>query len=217
MKQPVTFIGVTALCLIINVWAAERLANFAGTWILDTKNSDPFLRPIRDLGAQVPGGGMGGGGMGGGGMPGGMGRGTPGGSMPGKGIPGKGTPGRGTAESQPPPLIIEQTESELRITRTIFEGGKLAPVLVVYRFDESERVDAMPIPNSTEQAKVVTKIKWGKNKFQIRTTSYLPQGKNEIRREYSLSKDGKVLTVQTSDSTPMGELIQKQIYNRQEK
>jgi hypothetical protein len=42
-----------------------------------------------------------------------------------------------------------------------------------------------------------------------------PQGKNEVKREYSLSKDGKTLTLNTTNTGPKGQLVQKQVYQKQ--
>jgi hypothetical protein len=149
-------------------------------------------------------------------MPGGMGGPMPGGMggpMPG----GMGGPTPGGMQLPPePPLIIEQTESEVRIKRTMFENGKQTPVIVSYKFSEQERVEMIPVPNSPNPVKVVTKLSWKRDKFQVRTTAHLPKGKNEMRRKYSISKDGKVLTVETSNVTSMGEMVQKQVYSKQE-
>ena len=73
MKILSAVICFSVLCLTFYASAADDPVNFSGTWVLDSKESDPFPRPVMSLGAEP---GRGGGGMPGG--PGGMG-GPPGG------------------------------------------------------------------------------------------------------------------------------------------
>jgi len=37
-----------------------------------------------------------------------------------------------------------------------------------------------------------------------------------VKEEYSLSKDGKTLTIKTTRNTPRGEMSSKQVFNRKE-
>ena len=230
MKRAILVMGIAFLCLAVVGLAGEPVPNLTGTWVLDAKNSDPFLRPIKNLGAPgmtggmpggmgggFPGGGMGGGmpggGMGGG-MPGGM-----GGGLPGPGAGAKG-PGAGAGGFKPPSetMVIHQTENEIEITRIIEANGKEMPIKEKYKLSEGEQINMVPVPNVADPVKMVTKVSWKKNKMKIHTTSFYPNNKTETKKEYSLSKDGKVLTVNTSsnsNASAMGELVQKQIYNRQ--
>lgn len=132
MKQLATVIGFTVLCLGLSAWAAEQVVSFSGTWILDTKESDAFLHPLRDLGAP----GMMGGGMGGG--------------MPGGGMGGP------QPSDQKVPLVIEQTGNDIRITRTTNVNGKETPVIENHKCDGSERVEMMPAPNMPDPVKLIT-------------------------------------------------------------
>jgi hypothetical protein len=234
MKRVAMLAGIFVICVNLCAWAADDPANFSGTWILDSKNSDPFPHPIRDLGAPgmvvMPGGmgggmpgGMGGGmpgGMGGGmpggmggGMPGGMGGGIPGGGMPGT-MPGGGAGGMKMAE--PKPLVIQQNGSEVQISQTMIMNDKEIPMAEKYKLDGSEDVKMMPVPNIQEPVKVVTTATLKKNKIKTRRTTYIPKNKGDLKKEYSLSKDGKTLTVNTTNTTIYGDLVQKQIYHKQE-
>lgn len=221
MKRLATIVGFTILCMYLNTWAAEEPGSFSGTWILDSKKSDAFPRPIMDMGSPVGdvsrGGGFGGG-MGGG-MPPGGGMGGPGGGMggPGGGMPGGAGGGRGPqAPQQPVPVVIQQTESEMHITSTM-KGmdGKEIPIIENYKLDGKELVEMVPVPNSADKFKKTTKATLKKNKFQVRIATSTPQGLSETNKEYSLSKDGKTLTLEISTSMSMFRSIQKLVYNKQ--
>jgi hypothetical protein len=207
-------------CLGLFAGTADSPANFSGTWILDTKNSDPFPHPVMglsggldmsggDISANSSGGRMGGtppssrdmGGGRGGGMT---------GRMPG------GRSGRGpVATTEEPPMLIRQSETELEISRTAKVNGQDVPVVDKYKTDGSEVISSVPIPNSPDRVKISTKAKLKKNKLVIQTTNYYPQGKSTIKREYTLSKDGKTLTLNTTNVGARGQLVQKQIFLKQ--
>jgi hypothetical protein len=219
MKQLISVLLFSLLCLVLNTWAAEQVVNLAGTWILDAQKSDPFPHPIRNLGAPQMGGSEGNPEMGGG-APGG---GTPSsrdmrGGMPGGGM-GGGFPGMGRGPQQPtqnPPMVIEQNGTELRISRTGRVMGKEMPVFENYTLDGAEHVQSTQIPGSPEPVKVVIIAKAKKNGVLVRITTYGPKNKGQMKREFQLSKDGKTLTVKSTNATPTGDMIQDQIYHRQE-
>jgi hypothetical protein len=229
MKRWAAFIGMSVLILGLSVLAADQPVSLSGTWILDSKKSDPAPRPIMNLGAPGfntggMGGGMPGGGMPGGGMDGGMPGGGMGGGMPGGGM-GGGMPGggRGPGAAQSPegnaPLVIDQTANEIKISRSVIMNGKEAPIVESYALDGKEIVETLPVPNTQESVKRTTKAILKKNKFEVHTVIPNPQGKYETKKEYSLSKDGKVLTVKTSTRRQMGmnvfDTVQRQIYDKQ--
>jgi hypothetical protein len=215
----VAIIGFAVLFTSLFAIAADPPANFSGTWNLDSKNSDPIPHPVMGLagGLDMSGGdiasdssGRGGtlssrdmGGGRGGGMPGGMRSGMPG-------------AGGVIAVKDEPPMIIRQSETELEIARTLKVNGKDVPVVDKYKTDGSEAVSMMPIPNSSDQIKISTKATLKKNKFEVRTTNFYPQGKTEIKREYTLSKDGQTLTLNTTNVSSRGQLVQKQVFHRSE-
>jgi hypothetical protein len=208
------------LCLGVLAGAADSPADFSGTWILDTKNSDPFPHPVMGLagGLDMSGGdissdssgGRSGGTLSGRDMGGGR-----GGGMTGR-MPGGRAGGRGAAApTEEPPMVIHQSETELEISRTAKVNGQDVPVVDKYKTDGSEAISSVPIPNSADQIKISTKAKLKKNKLVIQTTNYYPQGKSEIKREYTLSKDGKTLTLNTTNVGARGQLVQKQIFRKQ--
>ncbi len=220
MKRLIVIICFFVLCMALIAVAAEKPANFSGTWIQDMKESDPAPRSIRNLGqtANVEGGGGFGGGMGGmGGMGGGMGGGF-GGGFPGGGFP-KSKAGQPAPE--PPPLVLEQDENELRIPTVVkgIGGSPDTQAVERFKFDGKEVVEMIPVPNADKPLKRTTKVSFSKNKIQVKQTTATSQGNNEYRRTYSLSKDGKELTLNIKTQIAMGLQVmqteQKLVYKRQ--
>ena len=52
MKMLSAVICFSVLCLTFYASAADEPVNFSGTWVLDSKESDPFPRPVMSLGAE---------------------------------------------------------------------------------------------------------------------------------------------------------------------
>jgi len=169
-------------------------------------------------GGGMPGGPGGGGGFGG---PGGMG-----------GPGGRGGPGGKPAQpSEPPPLVIKQTESEIEIAGTTKGmGGKDFPLIEKFKLDGKDMEDMVPAMGSQNSVKRITQVSLKKNKLQIKQKTKNPAGDNETKKEYSLSKDGRQLTLYTKITTvipapkmpnmaPMPATVwqteQKQIYGKQ--
>jgi hypothetical protein len=204
-------------CLVLYAWAEEQSVNLAGSWILDQAKSDPFPRSQRAMndsgvgdvsrgggGTRGGGGGTRGGGGGGGGMSGGSGSGM--GSGSGRG-PSAGGPG-----GEPVPLIIEQNGNEIKIN-----NGLMAESLTC---DGKQREKVTPIPNSSIKIKEQTKAAFKKHKLIVENISFTPTDQGQpmqtlTKRTYSLSEDGKTMTLETSAENMMMSTIQKQIYNRQ--
>ena len=211
MKRLAAIVGLIILCSCLNMWAAEEQVGFSGTWILDSKKSDAFPRPVMDMAAPPVGdvsmgGGFPGGGFGGG-FPGG-GMGGPGGGMPGAKAP--------QPPPEPAPMIIQQNESEMQISSTMRGmNGKEMPILESYKLDGKELVAMIPVPNSSDKLKQTTKATLKKNKFKVRMATSSPKGTNETVKEYTLSKDSKTLTLEISTSMGMFRTIQKLVYNKQ--
>ena len=221
MKFLCPMVCFSVLCLVFIASAADDPENFSGTWILDSKKSDPSPIPIRSLGAEPGGrgGGMGGGGFG---APGGGGFGGPGGGARG---------GQPSQPSEPPPLVIKQTESEIEIARTM-KGmdGKDFPLVENLKLDGKDMEDTVPAMGSQNPVKRITQVSLKKNKLQVKQKTKNPTGDSDTKREYSLSKDGRQLTLSTKTTTvmiaprmpnmaPMPATVlqteQKQIYNKQ--
>ena len=72
-------------------------------------------------------------------------------------------------------------------------------------------------PFSTEKVKKKTSAKLKKNKFQVRTeTDNAPPmtGSSAVKKEFSLSKDGKTLTLEVTN-VGMMQSVQKIVYSKQ--
>ena len=238
MKRRMVALGLAVLCFNLYLSAADQPLGLSGTYIQDVKKSDPSPKFSGGgfggggYGGGGYGGGMGGPGMGGPGM-GGPGMGGPGMGGPGMGGPGMGGPGtggtRGTggARGTTPQvttvtrLTIQQTEKEIQLMTVITTNGQQGPPIIEnFKLDGEENVQMLQSPNSTGQTRQVTKAKLKKDKLEIRTsTTYPPSPQygsmtTEMKREYSLSKDGKQLIVKMS----MGGMMpwqQKLVYLKQ--
>jgi hypothetical protein len=221
MKRLVTIVGISVLCLCLNILAADEPVSLAGTWIIDNAKSDAVARMVMGPGnsgvgdVSMGGGGFGGGfggGMGGGGFGGGMG--GPGGGMGGPGGAGK----KPQAPPNPSPLIIEQTESAMKIT-SMMKGmdGNDAPIIEDYKLDGKKLEEMVQAPFSTEKVKKTTKANVKKNKFRVDivTAGVPPQPQTALKKEYELSKDGKTLTLEVTNDMGMFLSIQKLVYNKQ--
>jgi len=212
MSKLATTATLMLSCLAFYALAAGEAVNFSGTWVLDAAKSDAAPRSLRAMNdspvGDVSSGGMrGGGGRGfGGGMPGGFGGGMPGGGM-----------GGGLRGGGPVPLVIEQNGNEVKI-----QSGFMAESL---NCDGKQYEKETPMPNSDVKLKEKTKAALKKNKLVVEKINFSPpmggqsgvsQMQTLTKRTYSLSEDGKTLTLETSTESTMMSTIQKQVYRKQE-
>jgi hypothetical protein len=145
-------------------------------------------------------GGFGGGGFGGVGGMGGM------GSSIASEVPGS---QKGTSA----PMVIEQTETEMRITNTINGrqfvdtyklDGKTVSEMVEQQPGEAgggagygqQQVIGIKIPRTTQ-----AKLNKSKGSLDVKEVSTATNGKRTVKTTLALSKDGKVLTVKIAIST----------------
>jgi hypothetical protein len=213
MKRFLMVICLTSLCAGLNALAADQNADFSGTWILDTEKSDPFPIPVRDLGAETGGRGMGGG----------MGGGMAGGMAGGMGGPPMGDGGRGFGGNAPKlegaALVIQQTDSEFKIISGTIINGQKNMTEEAYKLDGKEKVQELQIPDTEDIIRMTTKVELKKNKFKIRSKSQSPRTTNDVKKELSLSDDGRELTIKTKTTNQTGHMVmqteQKQVYYKQ--
>jgi hypothetical protein len=180
-------------------WAAQtgsKKVNFSGTWILAKTQTD-----------QAPAMQRGGGAMG-------RGRRLPGGGSPGGGrrgnIPGSIDLPQGAL------IVIRQTEGELAITRRIDRPGDGEREFTqVFKLDGNESVN----PSSPGGGEIRSRTSWNKSKLMTLGTQTMPRGGAAadivIMQEFSLSKDGKTLTLKTSRTIARGKITSKDTYTRQ--
>ncbi len=131
-----------------------------------------------------------------------MGRGGPGG-------------GGGQAPNIDITLVIKQTDNELNVTRKVNFNGQDRSVEQKFSLDGSENTNTAAMG----RGELKSKTKWKKDKLVTEGTQQVstPNGDFEIGmiEEYSLSEDGKVLTIKTTRSSPQGENTSKQVFNKQ--
>jgi hypothetical protein len=110
------------------------------------------------------------------------------------------------------PIVIEQSETEIRITSTVM--GK--QVVDTYKLDGkavTQMVDQIPGfggggragfgQQQTTGAQIPKTIqaKLNKGTLDVKEVSSSQNGKSTVKKTYTLSKDGKVLTLKISTST----------------
>ena len=188
MKRSTVVMTVSVMMLFLAATVLAAGVNFSGTWLRDKDKSDPMM-------GRGPGGGGGGQRPGGGG-----------GQRPGGG-------GRGMADAQIT-LILKQTQNELSLTRKIVAGGEERPAI-----EQKFTLDGKENTNTSQRGELKSKSKWNKDTLVVEGTQKMttPNGEfeMEVKDEYSLSADGKVLTVSTTRTTPGGEQTSKQVYIKQ--
>ncbi len=185
-------------------------------------------------GIGYPGGGYPGGGYPGGGYPGGRypGGGYPGGGYPGGGYPGSGGgyPGTGGGDDgqttggefpreqmQDLRLEIVQTDKDVQTTRKYTVNDEGRTITQKFLLDGTESKN----PGSNGRGEFVSTSTWKNGKLvNSGTENSSVRGQDystSVKEEFSLSKDGKVLTLKSTRTTPRGRVTTiKQVFNRQE-
>jgi hypothetical protein len=115
-------------------------------------------------------------------------------------------------------LVIDHTETELKVTHKVSNAGSDEPEFVqTFKLDGSESVN--PVPAGSGELR--TRTSWDKGKLVTLGTQQ-PSGSNDaarldivVKQEFSLSKDGKTLTVKTSRTMTRGQVTTTQTFTRQ--
>jgi hypothetical protein len=131
-----------------------------------------------------------------------------GGGMPGGGMGGRG----GGGAPQMMTLVIEQTESDIKITNV--KGGMGGQDAVEdFKLDGKPKEEMVTAPMVQNKVKKVTKAKISKDKFETaeKTNTQFP---TEMKKSYSLSNDGKTLTLKLN-SSGFGGFTQKLVFQKQ--
>jgi hypothetical protein len=169
-------------------------------------------------GPRMGGGGMGVPGMGGGGM-GGPGMGGPdwgGGSSSGGGG-GYPRSAGGNRSSKPirwgiaDTLMIVHNDPSLMVTRIVKVEGENQEQESKYTTDGKSNKNTMP-----DGRNIKSKTKWEGQQLLTQSDLDTPMGKMEIVETYTLSGDGKALTVARKNKGPNGEWMQTLIYHNED-
>jgi len=134
--------------------------------------------------------------------------------------PGGGGAGGGGGQGGPPDitLVIRQTDNDLQITRKFSRRGQERSVEQKFTLDGQENTNTAGMGRAGS-GELKSKSKWNKDRLVIEGTQKInsPRGEFDVqvKEEFSLSADGKILTVQTTRDTPTGENTIKQVFNKQ--
>lgn len=131
----------------------------------------------------------------------------------GRGGPGGG--GGGAPADLEVTLVIKQSGNDMQVTRKVTMGGNTRETEMKYTLDGAENTN----PGMMGRGEVKSKSKMEGDKLIIEGSQSLQtqQGDFQIntKDEYSLSADGRVLTVTTTRSTPQGDRTTKAVYSKQ--
>jgi hypothetical protein len=175
--------------------AAEQAVDLSGTWILDPDRSQTALTSpeIRKIGIST--GGQ--------------------------------SPDRNNVEAVPEispggltgnlTMRIVQTDGEVQIVRQFTIDGEKETIAQKFALDGSQCINLA----SDGQGDFVSRTNWGKKKLVHSgiQTIIMREGRAQIyvKEEYSISKDGKKLTIKTQSSTSRGLVKLKQVFIKEKK
>ena len=138
-------------------------------------------------------------------------------------VPNRGPHGRGaagTADQQGPPpevkLIVEQQGNTLKATRSFARGSHERAISETFVADGTERTERIPRGGSS-----VTKATLGGDRLVVSKTHTRPakeqgQPARTFTREsvWTLSPDGRTLTIDTTMHTPRGDRTMKTVFTK---
>jgi hypothetical protein len=175
--------------------AAEQAVDLSGTWILDPDRSQTNLTSPEIRKIAISTGGQ--------------------------------SPDSNSVEAPPkmPPddlpknltMRIVQTDGEVQIVRQFTIDGEQQTVVQKFALDGSQCINL----SSDGRGDFVSRTNWEKKKLvhSGAQTIIVREGRNQIyvKEEYSISKDGKKLTIKTQSSTSRGLVKLKQVFLKEEK
>lgn len=179
--------SIAVLLLAVAVTAAQAQPQFTGTWVLDRAQS------------QLPGHGP----------DGREGRGGP------HGRHGKGMAG-GHGQPHEVKLIVEQQGTTLKATRTMARGTRERSMSETFVVDGTEQTET-----TRRGGTAVTRATLGGDRLVINKTHTMPakeqgQPARTFSREsvWTLSPDGRTLTIDTTMQSPRGDRTMKTVFTR---
>ena len=205
MKRSAVIYSLAVLFLVHNAEAEEKNVDFTGTWILDIEKSDPDPKPVNVMNmggtpVDVSRGGMGSGGYSV--------------SIPVGGM-------KPQRQDPTTPLVIKQIGKELEIITGMNVNDRETLITDHYTLDGKKREKTVLIPDTTEGVQQTVKATLNKRKFKLEIKTPYPQGESTLIKEFSLSKDGRTLKLEISNSMSVRSRVptlrteQKQVYHRQ--
>jgi len=102
-------------------------------------------------------------------------------------------------------MVIDQEGNNLRVATRVDDNIVLE---VLYKLDGTET------SASVDQGEIISSAKWHGDKLIIDKTSKFGEREEKSKEQWSLSPDGKVLTITAIRYVPQGAQTTKQTYNR---
>jgi hypothetical protein len=200
----VAFLALALFALALQV--AAQTADFSGSWAL-IKTDGKVSAAHSGAAPPVPGGGTSPGRY-----PGGQSR--VGGSTTTAGGASMPLPELGAPEHEGLRLKISQTPTAIKIEHRWFLYEKPRG------FSQEFTLDGREVENESGSGGVmVTRSRWNKSTLIHEGTQQIMLGNREvdllIREEFSLSRDGKVLTIKTRRATPLGQAETRQTFQKE--
>jgi hypothetical protein len=191
MKRSIIALGLGLGWLGLG-WAvpAEAKPSFSGTWVLDRQRSETRRLPDAEGAGQ---------------------------SDPEKKPAEAGAAAAETQEaaSFDVTIVIEQSEAQLKLTRTVSEGADQRSNSTLFDLSGKESTETGP-----RGATVVSKASWDGDKLVLKSTRTRKARQKEMSIEqtqvWSLSEDGKTLTIEMSFKGPRREQKRKMVYAKAE-
>ena len=113
-------------------------------------------------------------------------------------------------------LQIVQTENEVQTTRKFSDAGEDRTISQKFALDGSESTN----PASNGQGQLISRSTWRDNRLvnsgTQTSTGRLQNYEMNVNEEYTLSKDGKKLTIKTTRFSRRGEMTLKQVFKKQD-
>ena len=191
---PLRAIVIAVVGLIVAAMASEKMVNFSGAWVLDLAHSELVKKSpdIRKVGVQTN-----------------------------RGYSVGGNEHRGPAEDlymhpmEKITLSILQTDNEIQTNRQFTDYGQAQAVRQKFALDGSQCLNVA----SDGLGEFASRTNWKNDRLINSGTQTITQGGQRIEisvtEEYSISKDGKKLTIKTTSINPEGITTLKQVFNRQ--
>jgi hypothetical protein len=122
----------------------------------------------------------------------------------------------GGADQTPPDvkMVVEQSDAALTITRTMSRDSQERSHKEKFNLDGSEMKTTGP-----RGGEAVSRAHWDGDKLVISSTRAMKRGEQDVtikgERIWSLSPDGRTLTVRSTFDTPRGQQTATAIYTKQ--
>jgi len=135
-------------------------------------------------------------------------------------LPNRGAHGKGTGNPQAQPhevkLIVEQQGATLKATRSVAHGPRERAMSETFVVDGSERTETTPRGGTSVTRATLGGDRLVVNKSHTRPANEQGQPARSFSREsvWTLSQDGRTLTIDTTMHTPRGERTMKAVYTK---